>query len=263
MTSQPLDDEPKPEERRLVLAQLEEWLDWPMTLLAFVWLVLVVIDLLWISNRFLDMLGIVIWGIFIVEFIIRLSVAPDKLAFLARNPVTIVALIAPAFRFLRIVRILRFSRGLRLVRVVGTANRSINALRSSFERRGLSYVMLATAAVILLGSAGMLAFEPSHLVEGGFNGYGDALWWTAMLVATMGSGFWPQTPEGRLLAVLLSVYGLAVFGYITASFASYFIGREALEGDVAGSDELEAVRREVELLRRELRQFRQDRDISN
>ena len=39
-----------------------------------------------------------------------------------------------------------------------------------------------------------------------------------MLVSTMGSDFWPLTPEGRVLALLLSVYGLAVFGYITASF---------------------------------------------
>jgi voltage-gated potassium channel len=251
-------EEPQRKERLHVLAQLEEWLEWPMTLLAFVWLMLVVVDLLWPSNGIFEFLGLLIWGIFIVEFLIRLAVAPEKWAFVVRNPITVIALIAPAFRFLRVVRILRVSRGLRLVRVVGTANRSINALRSSFEKRGLSYVMLATSAVIFLGAAGMLAFEPAHLIDGGFTGYGDALWWTAMLVATMGSGFWPQTPEGRMLALLLAVYGLAVFGYITASFATYFIGREAQEGDVASSTDINAIRDEVHLMRRELRDLRRE-----
>jgi voltage-gated potassium channel len=100
----------------------------------------------------------------------------------------------------------------------------------------------------------MLAFEPAREVEGGFEGYGDALWWTAMLVTTMGSDFWPQTAEGRLLTLLLSLYGFAVFGYITASFATFFIGQEAMdkEGEVAGAADVAALREEIALLRSEL-----------
>jgi voltage-gated potassium channel len=37
---------------------------------------------------------------------------------------------------------LRLARGLRLVRIVGTANRGLNAMRRSFGRRGLGYVLL-------------------------------------------------------------------------------------------------------------------------
>ena len=66
----------------------------------------------------------------------------------------------------------------------------------------------------------MLALEPASEVEGGFTSYGDALWWTAMLTTSIGSEFWPKSPEGRILCFLLSVYGFAVFGYITAAFAS-------------------------------------------
>ncbi len=81
--------------------------------------------------------------------------------------------------------------------------------------------------VALLGAGGMLAFEPASEVEGGFASYGEALWWTAMLLTTMGSEFWPRTAEGRVLCFLLSLYGFAVFGYITAAFASFFVGRDA------------------------------------
>ena len=113
------------------------------------------------------------------------------------------------------------------MRIVGTANRGMNALRASLKRRGLGYLLALTALVALLGAGGMLAFEPAREVEGGFGDYGEALWWTGMLLTSLGSEYWPRTVEGRLLCFLLSLYGFAVFGYITASFASFFVGRDA------------------------------------
>ena len=100
----------------------------------------------------------------------------------------------------------------------------------------------------------MLAFEPASEVEGGFVSYGEALWWTGMLLTSMGSEFWPRTAEGRVLCFLLSLYGFAVFGYITAAFASFFVGRDAAdaEAEVAGARDLAALRHEVAALRGEL-----------
>jgi voltage-gated potassium channel len=46
-----------------------------------------------------------------------------------------------------------------------------------------------------------------------------------MLLTTLGSEYWPKTAEGRILTFLMSVYAFAIFGYITATIASYFIGR--------------------------------------
>ena len=68
-----------------------------------------------------------------------------------------------------------------------------------------------------------------------------------MLMTSIGSDFWPETTEGRIPALLLSVYGLAVFSYITASFASFFVGRDAEEPDapVAGSADMELLAGEI------------------
>ena len=52
-----------------------------------------------------------------------------------------------------------------------------------------------------------------------------------MTLTTMGADFFPLTPEGRLLGLLLAIYGFAVFGYVTASIASFFVARDAEEGD--------------------------------
>jgi voltage-gated potassium channel len=119
----------------------------------------------------------------------------------------------------------RAARGLRLLRVVTSVNRRMKAISASFGRRGFGYIVALTLIVNLAGAAGMYAFE--NEMPRGFESYGAALWWTAMLLTTMGTEYWPQTAEGRVLCFLLSLYGFAVFGYVTAALASYFIGRDA------------------------------------
>ena len=248
---------PSKQERLSALEQLEAWVHVPMLVLSVVWLVLVIVELVWGSSRLLEVFGTAIWIVFLAEFAIRLAVAPDRLDFLQSNWLSVIALLAPAFRLVRVLRVLRFARaarGLRLVRIVGTANRSMNALRASLGRRRLGFVLVLTVVVAMLGAGGMLAFEPAGEVPGGFTGYGDALWWTGMLLTSLGSEFWPKTLEGRLLCLLLSLYGFAVFGYITASFASFFIGRDAAapEGEMVGAADLRLLRGEIAQLRQDL-----------
>jgi voltage-gated potassium channel len=218
-------------ERRRALHQLEAWIETPMIILSFVWLGLFLAELLWGTAWPMTVIVTIIWLVFIGEFVLRLTLTPDKTTFLRRNLLTIIALIVPAFRAfaaLRFIRVARAARGLRLIRVVATANRGMNALRRSMRRRGLGYVLLLTLSIALLGAGGMLALEPSPEVEGGFRTYWDALWWTAMLLTTIGTDFWPRTMEGRMLCFLLATYAFGVWGYITASLASFFIGQEAI-----------------------------------
>ena len=249
--------QPEASERLDALEHLDAWLRTPMLVLSFVWLALVLVELAWGSSSLLEVFGTAIWVVFLLEFALRLAIAPDKLAFLKANWLSVLALLAPAFRLLRAVRVLRFARGMRglqLVRILGTANRTMNALRASLRRRGLGYVLALTVLVALLGAGGMLAFEPAAEVEGGFSSYGDALWWTGMLLTSLGSEYWPRTLEGRLLCFLLALYGFAVFGYITASFASFFVGRDAASQDaeVVGVQDIAALRAEIALLRQDL-----------
>jgi voltage-gated potassium channel len=81
----------------------------------------------------------------------------------------------------------------------------------------------------------------------GFENYGMALWWTAMRVITAGSDFWPATPEGRGLAFLLSLFGYAIFGYVTATLATFFIGRDAEEKDapIVGVKDINQLRNDI------------------
>ena len=239
-------------ERFELLHRLSSALEWPMTVLALVWLVLVVVELTRGLSPFLDALNYAIWGLFVVQFALELLIAPHKGLYLRRNWLTAVSLLLPALRVVRIfrvVRVLRATRGLRLVRVVTSANRGMRTLGRVMGRRGLGYVVTLTLLVNILGAAGILAFERG--VDGGsITSFGTALWWTAMTLTTMGADYFPQTAEGRLLGLLLAVYGFAVFGYVTASIASLFVARdaEAGDGELAGAGQLEALRAEVAAL---------------
>ena len=246
-------------ERWAVLEDLDDWLRLPMAVLSLAWLFIVVAELVWGEGGLLTTFGLVIWVVFLIEFVVRLLLAPGKLVFLRHNWLTLLSLLLPAlrvFRALRLFRAARALRRLRLVRIVGTANRSMKALRTALHRRRFGYVAGLTVLIVLLGAAGMMNFEPAREVPGGFASYGHALWWTAMLVTSIGSDFWPVTTDGRVLTLLLSTYGLAVFGYITASFASFFVGRdaEAPDGPVAGREVIERLACQIRELRLALSQ---------
>ncbi len=247
--------EPEPPEHRWhVIDELDEWLRVPMLLLSLVWVGVVAYELILGQSRLLEVVGAVIWAVFILEFAVRLFIAPEKKRFLASNWLTVIALVVPAFRLLRALSVLRAARALRafrLVRIVGSTNRSMRALRAALKRRSFGYVTVLTLLIALVGAAGMWSFERSEAVAGGFSSYWDALWWTAMLLTTIGSQYWPVTTEGRVLTLFLSIYGLGVLGYVTATLASFFIGRDAEEpsAPVAGAAELARLREEIRLLR--------------
>ena len=246
-------------ERWTVLEDLDDWLRLPMAVLSLAWLFIVVAELVWGEGGLLTTFGLVIWVVFLIEFVVRLLLAPGKLVFLRHNWLTLLSLLLPAlrvFRALRLFRAARALRRLRLVRIVGTANRSMKALRTALHRRRFGYVAGLTVLIVLLGAAGMMNFEPAREVPGGFASYGHALWWTAMLVTSIGSDFWPVTTDGRVLTLLLSTYGLAVFGYIIASFASFFVGRdaEAPDGPVAWREVIERLACQIRDLRLALSQ---------
>ena len=223
-------------ERELLqlLHQIEDWLETPMIVLAFIWLVLMIAEFVWGLSGFLATLVDAIWIAFIVDFLLRLGLAPRRVAYLKQNWLTAVSLFLPALRIFRVTRafrLLRFARatrGLRLVRVVSSLNRGMFALRATMSRRGVGYVLALTLVVLFAGAAGMYAFESGLPGGNGFANYADALWWTAMLLTTLGSAYWPVTGEGRILCLLLSIYSLGILGYITASLASFFVGRDTV-----------------------------------
>jgi voltage-gated potassium channel len=80
----------------------------------------------------------------------------------------------------------------------------------------LALMTLAIAAV-----AGVVA---NFLSPAGFDTLGDALWWSAQTVTTVGYGdVVPESNGGRLIGVFVMVFGVASVSLITALVTSSFI----------------------------------------
>lgn len=243
-------------ERYKLLNRLQHILEGPMAVLGFVWLVLLVIELIQGLPLLLQYLNTFIWILFILDFLVKFILAPHKKEFLTKNVLTTISLAIPALRVFRLARLfrtirtVRAIRGLRLVKVVGSINRGMRSLGIAMQRRAFGYVSAVTLVVIAAGSAGMFAFENEH----GLKTYGEALWWTVMLLTSIGSEYFPVTAEGRVLCFLLAVYGFAVFGYFTATLATFFIDRDASDSraEVAGSRQVKVLHHEIKALRAEL-----------
>lgn len=238
-----------------------------MLVLAFIWLALLIIEVVWGLSALLESVGYIIWAVFILDFALELWLAPRKLDYLKKNWLSGIALLAPALRVFRIVRLLRLTRvarmgsmarGMRLLRLLSSINRGMRALAATMNRRGFGYVFLLTLIVTFVSAAGMYAFENNNAEGRGLDSYGAALWWTAMIMTTMGSEYWPYTVEGRVLCFFLALYSFAIFGYFTATLATFFVGRDAENpgAELAGVATIDALRTEIAALRDEIRSLR-------
>ncbi|HET6557096.1 MAG TPA: ion transporter [Prolixibacteraceae bacterium] len=245
-------------ERKKLLLSIEKLMEGPMAFLGFVWLILLVIELVRGLNKALEYASLTIWVIFIIDFLIKFILAPEKGTFMKKSWLTAISLLIPAlrvFRVFRIFRVLRGLRGIRVVRLVSSLNRSMKSLEATMKRRAFGFVLTVTIIVTLAGAAGMYALERP---TAGFETFGMALWWTAMRVITAGNEYNPLTPEGRGLAFLIAVYGYTILGYITATFATYFIGRDAEEKDapVAGAEDIRQLKSAIHTLTKTIEELK-------
>jgi voltage-gated potassium channel len=228
-------------EREQLLTQLDENTDTLFNVLSIIWLFLVGIDYLYGFTKTLEVIFYTIWAFFIIHFLIEISLATDKKKYLKDNFLTLISLFIPTIRILRVFRafrILRFAKALRsvsLIQVLTSLNRSMRTLRYILGSPGIGYITTLTIFVEFIGAAAIYHFEnPVFLRENGYTpnsdlrigSYGDALWFTSMLLVTIGSDYWPKSTEGRVLTFIISLYAFAVFGYITATIASFILGNK-------------------------------------
>ncbi|MGD9527204.1 MAG: potassium channel family protein, partial [Pseudonocardia sp.] len=106
---------------------------------------------------------------------------------------------------------------------------------------GVAYLMAVGAVAVLDAERTAPASHISTI--------GDALWWAAVTVTTVGYGdTFPVTAAGRVIAFGLMLVGISLLGVLTASVAAWFVGRtREVENEVLV--ELRALRAEVAELR--------------
>ena len=226
---------------------------WPLTGAAVLFLLAFALPIIdtrltpaWV--RFFGLLAWATWSLFIVDYLMRIHLAPRRLQYVARHWYDLVVLVLPLwhpFRLLRLAALLR------------VLNR--NAAHS-LRGRVATYVVLGSSFFAFCGALAVLQAERPD-PNANIKSIGDALWWAIATMTTVGYGDrYPVTMTGRFVAVTLMIGGIAVLGLTTATVASWLVERVSARDE----SQMESLGKQVSALQRQVSDLsRQLRDESS
>jgi voltage-gated potassium channel len=216
--------------------------DLPLTVLALVWLPVLVIPFAvrlssGVAHTF-NAIDYFVWAVFVVEYLVRLYLVPSRRSFVTHHVVDLAVIVLPVLRPIRALRLLRLFR---LTRVAAVLANALRRARDILTHRGLHFVLLTVLGLIFVCSRLELAFEDSARGST-IHTFGDALWWAIVTVTTVGYGDkYPVTAGGRGVAVVLMLVGIGLIGVLTATVASYFVEERSDRDKVELSDRLDRI----------------------
>jgi voltage-gated potassium channel len=242
-----------PEAREELREKLDRHLDLPLALASVVVVLLIIIQLSSEVNECwqgrLEALSWGLWGLFFLEFLVKFALAPVKRRYVRNHWLDVLIVLLPFLRFLRLARVLRTTRTLPALQLLIFGGRGSESTLALLKRCRLGQLAIISLIVILLGAA------VGFLLEGDASGsqirtFGDALWWSATLITTVGSELHPTTIGGRILGFLLMLYAVGIFSYFIASIASVLVGLDAQRAsEPEVRDGMGLSQREVDALR--------------
>lgn len=187
-------------------------------------------------DGYLNILQLILWGLFAADYCIRLYLAPRRLYFITHNLMNLAIVLLPAWRIVSF-----------LAMIYMTANRQYKRL-SELAVKLFGY----TAIFIIMFALAIYSVESS---ESGamIRDLPTAYWWTFTTLATVGYGdVYPITGIGRVIAVVVMLYGVGMVAVATGALASWIIEK------IGGREEQEypATKADVDDLRQEISELR-------
>ncbi|MFC0472149.1 potassium channel family protein [Halalkalibacter kiskunsagensis] len=180
-----------------------------MAILAFASILFMMSD-----NAFIQNLDFYIWIIFVIDVSVRFIKSENKWDYIKRNPFDIIAIIPLDSIF----RLARLARLIRLIRAIAIVGHYLKPFYQIIRTNHLDRV-LATLFILIF-----VAAIPIQMIEPSIPSYTDAVWWAVVTATTVGYGdISPVTIFGRLIAIVLMLFGIGLLGMVTSSIAAYFI----------------------------------------
>lgn len=219
----------------------------PLIVASFVFLGLYAMQVLWLSMprsvaRVSNVFEFAIWLAFLVDFIYRVYLAERRVLYVVTHTLDVLTLVLPMFRPLRALRVFVAARML------------IERGHHVAYGRVAAAIGSSVVLIVLVGALAVLDFErgvPGSNIET----FGEALWWGAVTITTVGYGdYFPVTGGGRVAAVGMMAVGISIIGVVTASFAGWFT--ERVKG--ASEDATAQLLVEVRELRAEVARLRDE-----
>jgi voltage-gated potassium channel len=212
------------------LDRFERQTAWPMMILALAIIPLLLLPLIFdlqpsVETTFYA-IDWFIWVAFVLEYGIRLYLAPRKRFFISHNIIDLLFVLIPFLRPLRVVRSARALALLRAARGTVILLRAVDAVKDVLKRHKLGYILLI-AGVVVVGSGLVVATLEASDPARNIDSIPDGLWWAVTTITTVGYGDrFPVTAAGRAIGAGVMILGIGLFGLLAASLASFFVEKD-------------------------------------
>lgn len=141
----------------------------------------------------------------------------EKWGYLRRHWPDLVASI-PVIEVLRFARVIQIFRVIRLIR---SSHEIITHIRNNRREATIASIFLILTVLATVGSAMMLMLE-GDAPGANIRTADDALWWVFVTISTVGYGdHYPVTIIGKLLAAVIIICGVGVFGMVAGLISSF------------------------------------------
>ena len=103
---------------------------------------------------------------------------------------------------------------------MGHLLRKIRRSVQFIRRENLHRLILILLILVLIGSLGITILEPNM-------SWNNALWYSFVTITTVGYGdFSPTTAGGRVVGIIIMIFGIGILGLFTANIASIFVAKK-------------------------------------
>ncbi len=210
-----------------------DYYDTIILLLALISVVLVIfgfMDVIYLHNPPYNIIDLMIWIVFIVDYLWRFFTSKEKfrfiidnifdlLAILPSNAIFTVFRLGRIFRLAKLTKLVKLTRLLRIIGLTGKLERNISRF---LRTNGLIYILYVNIFIVLVGSSILSVVEEKS--------FSDSLWWALVTVTTVGYGdIVPVSLFGKWLAVLLMLVGISTIGMLTSAFTNFFVKDNPVE----------------------------------
>jgi voltage-gated potassium channel len=180
-----------------------------------------------------------VWLLFLLETVVVTSLVDDRKTYLRHNWMNLLIIFGGLPLVWNVTPLAGLLRSLRLLLLVGLLFRFSSTLRQILGHNRLGTTLGVSFVVIMLAGLLMTAIEPSVTTPW------DGIWWAWVTVTTVGYGdIVPMTPAGKVFGGLLILLGVGMFSLMTASFSSFFIGRDVTKVEEEIEKDMERLARE-------------------
>lgn len=165
--------------------------------------------------------------LFLCDYIIRIIISKKKINFIINNIVDFLStipfiVIGIAILRLDILNFINLKVRIEIVKVILLIILIIkfkNKIKETVKVNKFNYLLIVTTIIIVLGAVIIALLEDMT--------FGDAIWWSFVTFTTVGYGdVLLTTSLGRLVAIILMIFGIGFIGITTSTIAAYIVNKD-------------------------------------